>query len=74
MNKPSIRTTRKLIETIGLALLLLVAAASRAADGFWNVDADGNWSVSANWLGSVIAGGAGSTGYFTNEVTATRTD
>lgn len=57
-----------------LALALITAAAtSFAADGSWNVDTDGTWSTPGNWLGNVIASGAGSTAWFTNDITAART-
>ena len=44
-----------------------------AGNGAWNVDSDGVWSNSANWAAGAVAGGSGSTAYFTNNVVARRT-
>ncbi len=43
------------------------------ATGSWNADASDVWSNSARWASNVIADGAGSTGNFTFNITATRT-
>ncbi len=64
--------TRKL-KSLALLILLAANTTSHAADGVWNVDADGTWTTPANWLGNVIADGAGSTAYFTNDITTLRT-
>ncbi|MCS7337649.1 MAG: autotransporter-associated beta strand repeat-containing protein, partial [Verrucomicrobiae bacterium] len=55
------------------AWLLVNSVRLLAADGAWNVDADGTWATSGNWLGGIVADGPGSTAYFTNDITATRT-
>lgn len=72
MKIPRTRIPRTLAILLGASVLLFAPATSRAADGYWNVDADGDWSATANWLGNVFADGAGSTAYFTNDVTALR--
>ncbi len=56
--------------TVGLALLSATAATNlQAADGRWNTDSDGLWSSATNWVGNIIADDAGSTAYFTNDIT-----
>lgn len=44
-----------------------------AGSGAWNVDGDGLWTNEANWAGAAVAGGFGSTAFFTNSVTSRRT-
>lgn len=57
------------------ASALLAFTGAQAADGSWNTDASGNWILSNTvpWLGGVVAEGAGSTAYFTNDITSSRT-
>src|SRR5262245_6210766 len=52
----------------GVALILLAAGVTRAADGIWISTADGSWNNPANWAGGVIADGSDSTAYFTNDI------
>ncbi|RLC51062.1 MAG: hypothetical protein DRH79_06735 [Candidatus Cloacimonadota bacterium] len=54
-------------------LCICAASALFAADGAWSASANGNWSDGGNWVGGTIADGAGSTAYFTNNVTYTVT-
>lgn len=53
----------------------LAVSGARAADGSWNTDASGNWNTSttAPWLDGIVAEGAGSTAYFTYDITGNRT-
>lgn len=49
------------------------ASALFAGNGAWNVNSDGVWSNSANWVGGAVAGGSGSTAYFTNTISVRHT-
>ena len=51
-------------------LLFVSAAVSHAADGIWTSPATGTWSTAGNWFGGNLADGAGSTAFFTNDITS----
>jgi autotransporter-associated beta strand protein len=55
--------------------LAFQAGVAQAADGSWILNNAGNWSTSINWFGSPnpVPGGAGSTVWLTNNITAART-
>lgn len=54
--------------------LMLQAGVAGAVDGSWINVSGGTWSTSANWFGSPnpVPGGAGSTIWITNNITAAR--
>ena len=47
-------------------------SAQLATNGMWQTDANGLWADPANWTNGAVAGGVGSSAYFTNS-TADRT-
>ncbi len=59
-----------------LASVVLAAAilpgAVVAQDGAWTANANGDWGIAGNWLTNGVAGGAGSTAWFTNNISANR--
>ncbi|HNX35605.1 MAG TPA: hypothetical protein PKM57_13310 [Kiritimatiellia bacterium] len=60
---------------LGLAMATGVCwvAALFGDTGAWNADGDGRWSDASNWAANIVAGGSGSTAYFTNSVAVRRT-
>ena len=55
------------------AVVCLGTRSLLAGTGAWSADSDGAWTNEANWAGGSVAGGYGSTAYFTNAVSARRT-
>jgi autotransporter-associated beta strand protein len=53
---------------VGLAVLIW-APAAHAGDGSWTSLVSGAWSNSSKWANLTIADGAGSTAWFTNDIT-----
>ena len=73
-NTTLIRGKRIGVQTLCASLLLLAGTiASHAADGVWSTTTAGAWSNTGNWLNAIISDGAGSTAYFTNDITADTT-
>ncbi len=61
--------------TSALAATLVAGMTARVegANGSRTSDVDGLWTNTVQWLNGQVAGGAGSTAWFTNNITATRT-
>ena len=51
----------------------LLVSRSPGGDGVWIYNGSTNWSSATSWAGSAIADGAGSTAWFTNNISANRT-
>src|SRR5690606_35702135 len=53
----------------------LSASGAWAASGSWTSNANGNWNLATTlpWQDGIVAEGAGSTAYFTADLTANRT-
>src|SRR5688500_4426755 len=55
------------------AAMVLPAAAARAVDSTWKVDAAGNWSAAANWTSDpAVPNGVGDAARFLNAITINR--
>ncbi len=56
-----------------MALITGMTGSAMGASGSWTNDGAGNWSVTGKWAGGTMADGAGTTAWFTNNITAART-